>query len=202
MPVRGADVGWPRPCRGRIRGASNTAKNSSARVFDHVAAGTDRRVPEERSHSVDQLAVSVAQAMDQRGGIFDVGHQHGHEAGGELHRRSSLDPTELELRSQLAGDEPDRHDPELLGRVQQPLAGALPGALVFEVDPTETSQRVADVRLVVDRQPPPAARVDVGERAVREFRSLRRIELGHERQRYALARTSAMKPGRLAAYEG
>ena len=61
---------------------------------------------------------------------------------------------ELTFGLQLTGDEPDRHDPVLLGGVQQPLAGALPGALVLEPDLTEASEGVADMGLVVDRQPP------------------------------------------------
>ena len=69
------------------------------------------------------------------------------------------------LRLQLAGDEADRHDAVLLRRVQQPVARALPGGLVLEADLVEPGERVPHVRLVVDRQPPPAARVDVGEGA-------------------------------------
>src|ERR1700686_4704617 len=44
--------------------------------LDHVTAGTHGLVPEDRAHSVDQLAVAVAQTIDQRGGAFDIGHQH------------------------------------------------------------------------------------------------------------------------------
>ncbi len=117
--------------------------------------------------------------MDQGGGTLDVGEQHRHEAVRELHRFSGDRLTELALGLQLTGDETDRHDPVLLGRVQQPLAGALPGALVLEPDLTEPGEGIADVGLVVDRQPPAAAGVDVGERAVRKVGSLRRIESGH-----------------------
>ena len=82
---------------------------------------------------------------------------------------------------QLAGDEPDRDDLELLGRVQQPHAGPLAGRLVFEGDLAEADQRIADVGGVVDRQPSPAMRVDVGERTVGKAGSFLRIEAGHAR---------------------
>ena len=75
------------------------------------------------------------------------------------------------LRLELPGDEADGHDAVLFRRVQEPCASALSGGVVFESDLIEPRQGVAHVRLVVDRQPPPAARVDVGEGAAREARS-------------------------------
>ena len=83
------------------------------------------------------------------------------------------------LRLQLAGDEADRHDAVLLRRVQEPGARALPGGLVLEADPAETGQRIPDVRLVVDRQAPPAARIDVGEGAGRQAGSFAGRESRH-----------------------
>lgn len=99
------------------------------------------------------------------------------------------DPTQLDhqstgrgvspLRFELAGDEPDGHDAVLLGGVQQSLTGALSGCIVLEIDLLESGERVAHVRLVVDGKPPPAARVDVGECAVREARPFAGAEPGH-----------------------
>ena len=50
------------------------------------------------------------------------------------------------LGLQLAGDEPNGHDLELLGGIQQPHPGALAGRLVFECDLPEADESVADVR--------------------------------------------------------
>jgi hypothetical protein len=61
------------------------------------------------------------------------------------------------LGSQLAGDEPDRHDAVLLGRVQQPPARAVPGGVVLEGDLVEPGEGIPHVRLVIDRQPSPPA---------------------------------------------
>jgi hypothetical protein len=166
----------------RVKGGSGTFEHREELVgpcLDHLAGHSHRGVSEDRPHVVDELAVARTQAMDQGGGTFDVGHQHRHEAGRELHRFSCPEFPELTLRLQLTGDEPDRHDPVLLGRAQQPLAGTLSGAIVLEVDLAETSEGVPDVGLVVNRQPSPAAGVHVGERAVRKVGSLRRVESGH-----------------------
>jgi hypothetical protein len=59
--------------------------------------------------------------------------------------------TDLSLGLQLTGDEANRNDPVPFGCVQQPLAGTLPGGLVFELHSIEASQSVTNVRLVVDR---------------------------------------------------
>src|SRR5207249_4279302 len=83
------------------------------------------------------------------------------------------------LCSQLAGDEPDGHDAVLLRRVQQPFAGALPGRIVVEGDLVEPGECIPHVRLVVHRQPPPAARVNVGEGPVGKPGSLLGLETGH-----------------------
>ena len=83
------------------------------------------------------------------------------------------------LRLQLASDEPDGHDAVALRRVQQPLAGALPGGIVLEGDLVEPRECIAHVGLVVDRKPPPAARVDVGEGPVGKAGSLASLETRH-----------------------
>src|SRR5205807_2445880 len=83
------------------------------------------------------------------------------------------------LFRELAGDEADGHDAVLLGRIQQPLAGALPGAVVLEDHLVEPGERVSRVRHIVNGQAPPAAGVDVGERPVREAGPLAGGKPGH-----------------------
>src|SRR6266542_2448676 len=111
------------------------------------------------------------------------------------------------LRTQLAGDEPDGHDAVLLGGVQEPLAGPLPGRVVLERDLVEPGEGVAHVRLVVDGQPSPAERVYVSERAVRQSRPVAVFEPGHlsdnnRPRRHELPRSGASSgwnPVRIAA---
>ena len=71
------------------------------------------------------------------------------------------------LRLQLAGHEADRYDAVLLRRSEQPGAGPIARHFVFETDLVEASKRVADVGLVVDRQPAGATRIDIREGAIR-----------------------------------
>ena len=130
-------------------GRSNTTKNSSAHV-DHLAGHGRRGGFEDRPHLIDELTVAITQAIDQGGGtsmsvISIVTKPDGRCTG------SRAEFTELALRLQLTGDEPDRHDPVLLGCVQQSFAGALARPFVFEVDLAEASKGVADVGLVVNR---------------------------------------------------
>src|SRR3954467_5767569 len=82
-------------------------------------------------------------------------------------------------RTELPVDEPDRHDPESLGGVEQPLPRAIAGGVVLPCDAVEPRERVADVRLVVDREAPDTVRVDVGERSIRELGPFAGAELGH-----------------------
>ncbi len=100
-------------------------------------------------------------------------------------------PTELDHQTagrgvalgglQLTGDESDGDDTVLLGGVEQPRAGALPSRVVLEAHLREPGERVTHVGLVVDRQPPPSPRVDVGEGAVTKAGALARVETGHLR---------------------
>ena len=132
---------------------------------------------EDRADAVEQLAVAVAEPVDQLRRSLDVGEQHGHEARRQVAR---LGPAaELALGLQLAGDEPDRNDAEALGRLQQTGAGLLACRLVLEHDLVEAGQGVADVGGVVDRQTPAAARVDVGEGGGRQLGAIGRLEPGH-----------------------
>ena len=116
------------------------------------------RVPEDASEALLEFAgCSVPTQLD-------------HQATG---RRVSL------LLQQLAGNETDGNNAVFLRGVQQPLAGALPCRVVLEGDLIEPGKRVPHVRLVVDRQPPRAARVDVGERAVRQAGPPAGVKPGH-----------------------
>ena len=148
--------------------------------LDHMAVRRGHGAPQDRPHLVDQLAVALLEVLDERGRALDVGHQHRDETGRELDSFGrGPRPSQLALGAQLAVDEPDGHDPVLLRRVQQPLAGPLAGRLVLEVDLVEPGERVADVRLVVDREAPAAGRIDQRKRAVRQLRPLGGIESRH-----------------------
>ena len=145
-----------------------------------MAVGRRHGAPQDRPHLLDQLAVALLEVLDERRRAFDVGHQHRDETGWELDPfDGGARASKLALGAQLAVDEPDGNDPVLLRRVQQPLAGPLAGLLVLEVDLVEAGERVADVRLVVDREAPAAGRIDQRERAVRQLRPLGGIESRH-----------------------
>jgi hypothetical protein len=94
------------------------------------------------------------------------------------------------LRLELPGDEADGYDAVLLRRIQEAYASALAGGLVLEGDLGESGQGVPHVRLVVDRQPPPAARVHVGESAGGEAGPFARSQSRHASTitRFALGR--------------
>ena len=160
------------------RGALERGEELVGAGLDLVAARPGDGTTLDRAHLVEQLAVALAEPMDQRGGALDVGHEHRDEPRGQ---RALAGPPAAEgaFGLQLAGDEPDRHDLVLLGRLQQPGPGPVPGRLVLERDLAEAGQRVADVGGVVDRQPSPSTRVDVGERPVGQAGALRRTEAGH-----------------------
>ena len=101
----------------------------------------------------EQGRVVVAQPAEEGGRVLDVGQEEGDEAGGKAGhvRRTRPDPPDLSV------DEAHRHDPVLLGRIQQSFAGALLGRVVLEGNPAEAGQGVPNVRLVVDGQPAPPA---------------------------------------------
>ena len=94
-------------------------------------------------------------------------------------QRGQIGGPEPSLGPELAGDEPDRHDPVLLGRVQQTLSGPLPGGVVLESHLVEPGQGVPNVRLVVDGQPAVPFRVDVGEGAIWKTRPVTVAEPSH-----------------------
>ena len=64
------------------------------------------------------------------------------------------------------------HDAVALRGVEQTPACSFPGGVVFELDPFEPAQGVPHMGLVIDGQSPPAARVDVRERAIGQLRPL------------------------------
>jgi hypothetical protein len=71
--------------------------------------------------------------MHRGGRTLDVGHHHRDEAGGQRDRRIA-ERRLLAHRAQLPADEADRHDLELLGRIQQPQPGLLARLVVVELD--------------------------------------------------------------------
>src|SRR5215475_7121038 len=83
------------------------------------------------------------------------------------------------LGLELPRDEADGHDAVLLGGGQELGPRPLPRRLVLEGDLVEARQRVAHVRLVVDGQPSPSSRIDVGEGAIGQPRTLLGVELAH-----------------------
>ena len=130
--------------------------------------GHRRRAPPQHGDDVvDQAAEAPTEPLHETGRPLDVGHQQRDEPrrqGGIVAAARCL---------QLAGDEPDRHDAEALGSLEQPLARPLAGRVVLERDLPEAGEGVADVGGVVDRQAPSAMGVDVGECPVRERRRAR-----------------------------
>ena len=141
--------------------------------FHGLAGERQRSLPKQRSHTADQLAVLLAQSFDKARGVLDVGHQHGEEAGRQLGRFERPTFPEGALRVQLAGDEPEGHDPVLLRGVEQPGARPVARGVVLEADLVEPSERVSDMGRVVDRKPSPAAGIDVRERTIREIVAFR-----------------------------
>jgi hypothetical protein len=81
--------------------------------------------------------------------------------------------------AQMAGDEPDGHDPEPLRRPQQADPGVVTGPVVLERHLPEAGQRVADVRRVVQREPAPTGGVDVRKRAIGQRCPVLWIETRH-----------------------
>jgi hypothetical protein len=94
--------------------------------LDDVAVIPQRGVPQHGPDPLEQVAVAVAEAADQRRRFLDVGEQHRHEARRQTDRFVAPAP-QVALRPQLVGDEPDGHDRELLGRVELPLARTVAG---------------------------------------------------------------------------
>jgi hypothetical protein len=69
----------------------------------------------------------------------------------------------------LGIQEPDRHDAVPLRGPQETGPGPVLGGVVLERDLVEAGEGRANVRSVVDRQPPLSVRVDVREGAVRQL---------------------------------
>ncbi len=167
------------------RGASNAAKNSSARASTSMTAELGDRGAQRCPHPFDERGELSSELPHQRGGALDVGHQHRHEPARQLVARTPPPLTGIDL----AGDETDRHDAVALCSPQQPRARTVTRRVVFELDLAEPGQRVADVRRVVDREPPVALRIDVGERSIRE-----RSPVGRREPRHAATVTVRRSP--------
>ena len=148
--------------------------------LDGLAGERHRRLLEQGAHVTDEVAVPLAQPIDEAGRTLDVGHQHGEEAGRQRHRLASATLPEGALGVQLARDEPQRHDPMPLRRLQQPIPRPVTSGVVLEINLVEPSQRVPDVGRVVDWETPPPPGVDVRERPIREVSPFRRPESSHE----------------------
>ena len=145
--------------------------------LDDVSRAFGSGALDDRPHTVEQLGVAVAELVEQPRRSLDIGEQQRHEAGREVLRRPLA--SELALGLQLAGDEPHGDDAVSLGRLEQPGPRLLAGRLVLEHDLAEAGQGVAHVAGIVDRQPAPAAPVDIGEGAVRQPGSIGGFEPCH-----------------------
>ena len=117
-------------------------------------------------HGGQHRPVSVAELGEVLARALDVGEEEGQLAG-------------RQLGAELPVDEPDGQDAVTLRGLEQPRAGAIACRLVLEEDAVEARQGVADVGLVVDRQAPPSAAVDVRERAVGQLRAVALSQFGH-----------------------
>ena len=73
---------------------------------------------------------------------------------------------------QLAGEKTNWYDAFTAGGAQQAQAGCVSGGVVLEVHPAEAGECVANMCRVVDGQPAPAGRIDVGERPIRKSGAL------------------------------
>ncbi len=140
-------LGWIGECREEL---------VAARI-DLVAATSPCRGAQEPPNVSEQTLVAIRELGEVPGRVLDVGQQEGDAPG-----------RQPALRPQLPVDEAHRHEAIPLRCLEQARARPIPRPLVVECDATEACQRVADVRFVVDWQEPPAVRVDVGERAVRQ----------------------------------
>jgi hypothetical protein len=144
--------------RGRLREDREVLVGAGV---DLLAAGIcDGRSKEVAGLGQDR-GPAVAETLEEGGRGLDVGEQEGDQAN----RQAAGRPP----RAELAGDEADRHDAVLLGRPQQAGAGPVARLVAFEAELVEAREGVPNVGFVVDRQPPVAARVDIGESAVGEL---------------------------------
>jgi len=151
------------------------------------------RGPEDPPDVGEESAVAITQARYKSGRVGDVSEEEGDHAGRQQTHlaRAGADLAShslvlygqpfrcCALRTQLSGHEADGHDSVLFCRFEQPGPGTIPGGLVLKRGLVEARQRVADMCIVVDRQAPVAAGVDVGELAVGQAVPSLLAELGH-----------------------
>ena len=130
--------------------------------------------PHDRAQVAPELGeerrIGIPELVEQARRIDDVRHQEGDRPAWERARPGY---------PQLALHETNGDDPVPARRTQQPAPCPITGGLVLEEDLVEAGQRVSNVRLVMNREPPAATRVDVGERAVAQRPWLLRAELRH-----------------------
>ncbi len=161
------------------RGDSNTAKNSSARASTSRppnSATVVRSAPRSRSMSGANSSPSFpTSAVEPSTSVISIVTN----PLGSSSRRTPRPLTGIDL----AGDETDRHDAVALCSPQQACTSTVTRRVVLELDLAEPGQRVAHVRRVVDREPPVALRIDVGERSIRE-----RSPVGRRQPRHATHR--------------
>jgi hypothetical protein len=156
--------------RERVLGVAEDGEELIAVDIHLVAADPRRGLAQHPPNVAEQCRIGVVELVQEGRGALDVGEQEGQLAGRE--RRLLRQP-------QLPGDEPDRDDAVAPGRVEQPGPRPVPGRLVLEDHLVEAGQGVPNVCRVVDRQAPPAFRIDVGERPIRELRSIAGSERRH-----------------------
>jgi hypothetical protein len=139
-----------------------------AASVDLAAASSLHSWPQQTAKLVQHGAITISEPVKQLGRALDIGQREGDLTARQLLLRPELDP-----------DESERHDPELLRRLQEPHSRSVAARLILEADAAEPGERVANVRLIVDRQHPPALGVDVRKGAVRQACSLPRAEWWH-----------------------
>ena len=144
-------------CRGTLEDREEVVRAS----IDLATTGATHRGAHETADVGEQRRVELVEASKQLGGALEVGQQKG-----------DVTFRQLPLRLQLCADEADRNDAVLPGRSQEPRARAVARTLVLERHLAEPCKGVPHVRGIVDRQPAPAGRVDVRERAVGKLRAL------------------------------
>ncbi len=169
---------WPFPLRqgslDRQRGGQGTRwllehrKELVRPGVDFVSAYPTDICPDDRLHVAEEPGVRVIESPYQARRSFDVGEQEGHRPSRQprnvhgLRLELALSP----LLAQLRIEEAERGNPVLLGCSQKALTGPLSRRFVLERSLVEPSQRIPNVRRIVDGEAPAALRVDVRERTV------------------------------------
>ena len=146
------------------RGASKTAKNSSARASTSWPPSSATAVRSTVHTSSISAAEALAELVHQPGRALHVGHQHRHEPGRQARPgwpgRAGADCSSLVMN-------PTGTMRKRLAACSSRVRARSRGGVVLEGDLAEAGEGVADVGGVVDRQAARPLRVDVGEGAIR-----------------------------------